>query len=99
MVIFFAQAGSSPISTVSGWSANQSMDEPSLRDDPFKGRDPFAATNGEAADPFKEDDPFKSGAPEEDPFKGSKSTDELILFDIVNLIWKVCTIQFHPFAI
>ena len=48
------------------------MDEPSTREDPFKGKDPFAATNGDAADPFKEEDPFKSAAPADDPFKGSK---------------------------
>ena len=57
---------------MSAWSASVSLDEPSGKDDPFKGKDPFANTNGETSDPFQDEDPFKNAGPADDPFKGSE---------------------------
>ncbi|XP_070562975.1 epidermal growth factor receptor substrate 15-like 1 [Ptychodera flava] len=65
-----ATAGSSPVSSLSGFSTGSGMDKADtevnddFKDDPFKGKDPFGT---DSADPFQTDDPFKGA----DPFKSN----------------------------
>ncbi|XP_046331080.2 epidermal growth factor receptor substrate 15-like 1 isoform X1 [Haliotis rufescens] len=59
--------GSSPVSTLSGFSVGSTTDD--FKEDPFKGKDPFSNSGDppSQADPFQNDDPFKDS----DPFKSS----------------------------
>ena len=61
-LLFHLQAGSSPVSNVSGVSGASILDD--FKEDPFKGKDPFNNTG----DNFAQIDPFQN----EDPFKDSK---------------------------
>lgn len=67
-----ATAGSSPVSSISGFSVGSSgkIDEDNEESDPFKSKtDPFGTS--EIPDPFSSDDPFKS-----DPFKTVSFTED-----------------------
>lgn len=71
-----ATAGSSPVSSISGFSVGSGrVDEENddFKDtDPFKNKaDPFGGNEAEIADPFSSDDPFKS-----DPFKSVSFADD-----------------------
>ncbi|XP_077981058.1 uncharacterized protein LOC144436207 isoform X2 [Glandiceps talaboti] len=63
-----ATAGSSPVSSLSGFSTGSGIEKADsetyedFKDDPFKGKDPFGS---DTADPFQSEDPFKGN----DPFK------------------------------
>ncbi|XP_071510092.1 uncharacterized protein [Diadema antillarum] len=67
-----ATAGSSPVSSLSGFSVGSEVNSKledgtdDGKDDPFKGKDPFAGLGDtQSSDPFQSEDPFKDS----DPFK------------------------------
>lgn len=72
-----ATAGSSPVSSISGFSGSGGVGEDEENDDfkdtdPFKNKDdPFGGNENEPIDPFSSDDPFKT-----DPFKTVSFADD-----------------------